>query len=146
MRTRGYQNYLDHEVLTASPLKTVELIYRGAVDSIASARRYLRAGDIRRRSRAISKAMAIVTELSLALDYEKGGEMARNLAALYAYVEKLLIRANTEQSEPPLAEAERLLSTLLEAWTKCAQRDAIATSMQTSPAETLKYEPISCAV
>lgn len=147
MRTRGYQNYLDQEVLAASPLKLVELLYRGALDSIASARRSVRLGDIRSRSRAISKAMTIVTELSLALDHERGGELTRNLSALYAYVEKLLIRANSEQSEQPLAEAERLLSTLLEAWAHCAQSEAVPlTPPEAARAEASEYESISCAV
>lgn len=147
MRNRGYQNYLDHEVLTATPLKLVELLYRGALDSIASARRYLRLGDIRSRSRAIGKATAIVTELSLALDHEKGGELSRNLANLYAYIAKLLIRANAEQIDPPLAEAEQLLSTLVEAWTKCAQDEVNGVSRAAaSSAEASEHEPISCAV
>jgi len=115
-----YPTFLDEEVLTATPLKFVQLLYRGALDSIASARRYLRLGDIRARSRAISKAMAIVTELSLALNHQAGGELSKNLALLYGYVELLLMKANAQQIDPPLAEAERLLGTLAEAWDACA--------------------------
>ena len=121
MGNNGYQTYFEDEVAEANPLKLVELLYRGALDSIAAARRYLRLGDIRARSRAISKAMAIVTELSLSLNHKDGGEVGRNLAELYGYIERLLIQSNVEQCEPPLVEAERLLSTLLEGWTRCAQ-------------------------
>jgi flagellar protein FliS len=119
MSRHAYQEQIDEEVLAASPLKFVHLLYRAALDSIASARRYLRLGDIRARSRAISKAMLIVTELSLSLNRNEGGELSRNLAELYAYVESLLIKANFEQCDPPLAEAERLLGTLAEAWETC---------------------------
>ncbi len=104
-----YKNYFDEEVLTASPLKSVHLLYRGALDSVASARRHLKLRDIRARSRAIGKAMGIVTELSLSLNLQAGGELSRNLAELYGYIESLLIKANREQCDPPLAEAERLL-------------------------------------
>ena len=134
-----YPTYVDEEVLNATPLKFVELLYRGALDSIAAARRYLRLGDIRARSLAISKAMRIVTELSLALDHEAGGELSKNLARLYHYVETLLIKANSEQCDPPLAEAERLLSTLLEAWEICAQEPAPPASYQE------EKEQVSCA-
>ena len=116
MSNNVYQNYFEDDVAEANPLKLVELLYRGALDSIAAARRYLRLGDIRARSRAISKAMAIVTELSLSLNHTTGGDVSKNLAELYAYAEKLLIQANVEQSDPPLSEVERLLSTLLEGW------------------------------
>jgi flagellar secretion chaperone FliS len=116
-----YPAYLDEEVLNATPLRFVFLLYRAALDSIASARRYIRLGDIRARSLAISKAMRIVAELSLSLDRKAGGELSKNLAELYSYVQSLLTKANFKQSEAPLAEAERLLGTLAEAWEICAQ-------------------------
>jgi len=146
MRNNGYQNYFEDAVLEANPLKLVELLYRGALDSIAAAKRYLRLGDIRARSRAISKAMAIVTELSLSLDHKDGGEVSRNLAELYGYIEKLLIQSNVAQCEPPLAEAERLLSTLLEGWTRCAQGQPTSPThaREALPANNIP-EPISCA-
>lgn len=133
-----YPVFLDEEVLTATPLKFVQLLYRGALDSVASARRYLRVGDIRARSLAISKAMGIITELSLSLNRQVGGELSRNLAELYGYVEMLLIQANSQQCDPPLAEAERLLATLEEAWRVCAQASPPVSSKQ-------HYEPVSCA-
>ena len=138
MRTKAYQSNFDEEVLTANPLKLVHLLYRGALDSIASARRYLRLGDIRARSRAISKAMGIVTELSLSLNQTEGGELSRNLAELYAYVQTLLIKANTEQCDPPLAEAEQLLGTLADAWDSCAQAAAPVVRQE-------EDEPVGCA-
>jgi flagellar protein FliS len=146
MSNNGYQNYFEDEVVEANPLRLVELLYRGALDSIAAARRYLRLGDIRARSRAISKAMAIVTELSLSLNHKDGGEVSRNLAELYGYIERLLIQSNVEQCEPPLVEAERLLSTLLEGWTRCAQgQPAAASHAGETPAASGIREPISCA-
>jgi len=124
MRNHGYQSYFDNEVLAATPLQLVQMLYGAALDSIAAARRYLRLGDIRARSRAISKALRIVTELSACLRPEAGGELSRNLAGVYGYVLRLLIEANIKQIEPPLMEAEGLLSTLAEAWKLCAPVEA----------------------
>ena len=121
------------------------MLYRGAVDSITTARRYLKLGDIRARSGAISKAMAIVTELSLSLDHTTGGDLSKNLAELYAYAEKLLIQANREQSDPPLAEAERLLSTLLEGWESRIVADQQAEANGASAEDRTAYRPVSCA-
>ncbi len=95
------------------------MLYAAALDSVASARRCVRAGDIRARSRAITKAMRIVTELSRCLNREAGGELSQNLANVYGYVLRLLIEGNVKQSEKPLAEAEGLLSTLADAWAVC---------------------------
>jgi flagellar protein FliS len=137
MHTNRYQNYIEEELLTADPVRLIQLLYRGALDSITSARRYLKLGDIRARSRSISKAMTIVTELSLSLNHTAGGELSKNLAEVYAYTQTLLIQANVKQSDSPLEEAERLLSTC---WTagshlrtrqvrrRRAQRQALPTS------------------
>jgi flagellar protein FliS len=120
MRTSGYQTYIENEILSASPIRLIQILYTAALDSIASARRSLRAGDIRARSRAITKAMRIVTELSRCLNREAGGELSRNLANVYGYVLRLLIESNAKQIEKPLAEAEQLLSTLADAWSRCS--------------------------
>jgi len=139
MRNQRYQNYFDEEVLAAHPVKLIHLLYRGALDSIASARRYLKLGDIRARSRAVTKAMRIITELSHSLNREEGGEVSGNLADLYAYIETLLIRANIEQSDPPLAEAEKLLGSLAEAW------EAHTSEPVPEERHADTYEPVSCA-
>jgi flagellar protein FliS len=142
MRNNRYQNYLEDEILTADPMRLVQLLYRGALDSITSARRHLKLGDIRTRSRAISKAMTIVTELSLSLNHNAGGELSKNLAELYAYTQTLLIQANVQQSDPPLAEAERLLTTLMEAWQGCRtpEKETNQNIAGTAPAT---YAPVS---
>jgi flagellar secretion chaperone FliS len=119
MRTNGYQTYLENEILSASPVRLIQMLYTAALDSIASARRCLRAGDIRARSRAITKTMRIVTELSRSLNREAGGDLSQNLANVYGYVIRLLVESNAKQLETPLDEAERLLSTLAEAWAEC---------------------------
>jgi flagellar protein FliS len=140
MRTKPYQNYLDEEVMAASPLQLVRLLYRGALDSIAAARRHLRLGEIPDRSSAINKTMAIVIELSRSLDRQMSGDLSHNLAELYAYVQRLLIEGNARQFDAPLAEAEALLSTLLEAWEQCAKMD-----YGEARDAALTGEPVSCA-
>ncbi len=119
MRNHGYQNYFNNEILAATPVKLVVMLYDAALHSIAAARRHIRQGDIRARTGAINRAIAIITELSGCLNHEAGGILSRNLAGLYGYVLRLLIEANIKQSEAPLAEAESLLSTVAEAWTAC---------------------------
>lgn len=119
MRTHGYQNYFDGEVLEASPWRLIEMLYGAALDSIAAARRHLQRKDISARVRAINKAFRVVTELSQCLDHKAGGELSARLAALYRYILRLLVQANAQQSEAPLVEAEALLATLAEAWKGC---------------------------
>ena len=146
MRSNIYRNFLEEEVLSASPVKLVQLLYEGALDATGAARRYLRLGDIRARSRAITKAMAAVTELSLSLDHEAGGSLSKNLAELYGFIERQLIEGNARQTDAPLAAAERLLTILLEGWKTLPQEPAAlpVPEQETAP-ESETYQPVSCA-
>ncbi|MGH7868604.1 MAG: flagellar export chaperone FliS [Candidatus Dormibacteraceae bacterium] len=108
--------YLQAEVLSADPVKLVQLLYRGAIDAVVTARRHLAAGEIRQRSKSITKAWEILLELIRSLDHSHGGDLSRNLASLYIYMQKRLMEANSLQSDRQLQEVEALLSTLLDGW------------------------------
>lgn len=114
-----YQNYLEAEVMSAEPVRLVQMLYRGALDAIDDARGCLKSGDIAARSAAVTKAVAILQELIASLNFDAGGELSRNLAELYDYAQKRLLEANVHQADEPLAEVQRLLEPLLEAWDAC---------------------------
>jgi len=118
--SNGYQNYLENEILSADPLKLVELLYRGALNAIVSARQHLAKREIRERSKAITKAQLILIELTESLDPHPDPQLAAQLTRLYQYIGQLLVHANTRQQDAPLAEASLLLATLLEGWEQCA--------------------------
>jgi flagellar secretion chaperone FliS len=111
-----YNSYLETEVLSADPIRLVQLLYRSATGAVSAARYHLAAGAIRERSQQVTKALSILHELIDSLNREKGGEIATNLAGLYSYMTTRLIEANVQQIDGPLEEVERLLITLGEAW------------------------------
>ena len=141
MRHYISDSYQEAQILSASPLELVCLLYRGALESIASARECLASGDIAGRSCAITRALKILVELSVSLDHQHAAQFSRTLAELYNYVQKLLIEANCRQVDSPLAEAQTLLSTLLEAWEKCEPTRTLPTPGNTR----VEYVPVSCA-
>ena len=118
MRTNPYQTYIEDEILTADPVKLVQLLYRGAIEAIRLARTKLETGDIRARSAALTKTIEILTELTSSLNHERGGELTARLAALYDYMQWRLIEANREQVDPPLEEVEQILGKLEDAWSQ----------------------------
>lgn len=155
MRTNAYQTYVEDEIVTADPIKLVQLLYQGAIEAVGSARVNLASGDIKGRFAAATKVIEILTELSSSLNHEQGGELSARLAALYDYMQRRVIDGNQEQVDAPFAEVERLLGTLGEAWftlnnvkeaparVKAASADYSEQAM-TCPAGT-DYVPISCA-
>jgi flagellar protein FliS len=138
-----FDRYLESEVLSADPVKLVNMLYRGATDAVASARRALAEGSIADRSKQLMKAWEILHELSQVLDHEKGGELAQRLAALYEYMQSRLLEANAEQKDAPLAEVEGLLVTLGEAWRELSMAQQAAVPAMTMPVD--EYRPVSAA-
>lgn len=138
MPNTRFQQYLEAEVLGADPIKLVTMLYRGALDAVTAARRSLGSGLVSERSRQITKAWEIVHELNRSLDSEQGGQLSRNLAELYVYIQQRLLDANARQADEPLAEVEKLLATLWEAWR------GLTPAAVRAPAVADVYEPVSC--
>ena len=60
----------------------------------------------------------IVNELSLSLDFKKGGDVAPRLESLYQFVLSQLTLANIKSDKKPLQTVLNILNPLLEAWTQ----------------------------
>lgn len=108
--------YFEQMILAAGPVELVRLMYQRAIASVADARDHLKAGRIRERVQNIKRAHAILAELLVSLDAEKAPELSGNLKRLYCYMQERLIDANFRQTDEPLEETARLLSTLADAW------------------------------
>ena len=116
MWNQAHDAYLESRVLSAGPVALVRILYQTAESAVRDARRHLEAGDVLARSNAISRASAVLLELTGSLDFARGGEIAGRLGQLYAYMLRRLTEANFRQQDAPLAEVLSLLSTLHEAW------------------------------
>ena len=112
----AHDAYLESRITSAEPVELIRVLYQTCMVEVREARRHLAAGDIAARAQSISKAYAVLTELSAALDHERGGEISLRLLRLYDYLQRKLIEANFKQSDAVLMEVLGLLATLLEAW------------------------------
>jgi flagellar protein FliS len=117
----GNAAYLESRILSADPVELVAILYEHAILYTGHARECLAKRDIPGRSAKIAKVIAIVGELDASLNHSAGGEISANLARLYSYMRQRLITANLQQQDEPLAEVERLLGTLAEAWAGIAR-------------------------
>ncbi len=119
MDSRARGTYIESRILSADPVELVRILYEAALDSVEKARRHLRRGEIVARSKEIGRASAILIELAISVNHDVDASLSRNLVELYDYMQRRLTEANVNQTEPPLADVSRLLTTLLEGWTAC---------------------------
>ena len=117
---------IDSGVASADPHKLISLLYQGALLAVANAKNSIARNDIPARGKAISHAILIIDSgLSASLNKEVGGDLAKNLAALYEYMSHRLLTANISGDLAALDEVARLLNELKEAWESIRQPTAV---------------------
>lgn len=108
---------LETAIADASPKQLILMLHDGLLASLHRGRLAMVEARIAEKGEAISRALAILTEgLMPALDLERGGEIAANLASLYEYMITRLMLGNLQNDASHLDEAIRLVQELRGAW------------------------------
>jgi flagellar secretion chaperone FliS len=97
-------------------MELVSILYETAIQSIEEASACLRAGNILKRGQAVNKAVETIFELNRSLRHDVQPEYSKNLAGLYAYMQRRLSEAHALKSAAMFEEVVRLLRTLHEGW------------------------------
>lgn len=113
---RGIETYRRTEIQSRTPLELIVMLYDGLLRYMSEARDATARRDIPARRRAVSRALAIVSELQSTLDMEAGGAIAESLDALYAFVTSRLTDASFKHDPRPVDEAIGIVTKLREGW------------------------------
>jgi flagellar protein FliS len=118
--------YKKKQVESATPGQLVILLYDAAIDNINKGEAALKEtgpGRFEKYHNALIMAQNAVTELTVSLDLEKGGDIAQNLLRLYDYMTYRLIDANMNKTDEPLIEVRNLLVQLKGAWVQVIKEE-----------------------
>ena len=129
MYASSHDHYRTQAATTASPAQLVLMLFDGALAEVARADRALQASpvEVEEVHDCLSRAQAIVTELSLTLDHDRGGEVAANLGSLYTFCLERLIEANVRKSGEVLGDVRDVVAGLRDSWeTACVQSSVAA--------------------
>ncbi len=112
----GIRRYQETNLGTMGKEKMIVMLYETLVLNMDSAKRALAEADQLTMVKHINQAQRIITELRGALDHAVGGEIARNLEALYDYLfhENLAVLVDKDPSH--LENNRTVLIPLLDAW------------------------------
>lgn len=118
--------YQQTQVLTASPMELILMMYDECIQTLEKAEKaFAIEGPERYQeiNNTILHAEDIITELSVALDMEKGGEIAQTLHRLYDFMLHHLGEANTKHQAGPVRDVRKMLMEIREAWVKVAEQE-----------------------
>jgi flagellar protein FliS len=134
---QGINAYRKTQVGTADPRELVIMCYEAAIKQLGTAREAYETGDYEAKARAVAKVHDTVELLMQSLDFEKGGNVARNLQALYSYVIRRLTDGDLRRDTSAFDEAARIFEDLLTSWRKLPKRPDSGYSTPSSvPGET----------
>ena len=125
----AFDEYKRNKVITASGVELIIQLYDEVMKNVGLAKPILIKNDalsydeIKTKSKALNKAVNVVTALADSLDMEKGGEISHNLSKLYEFINLRLLNANLNNDPVMLDEATRVLSELRAAWIGIAAQE-----------------------
>ncbi|MDR1108665.1 MAG: flagellar export chaperone FliS [Treponema sp.] len=116
--------YRETRIKTASQGQLIIMLYDEAVRQLDRGRELLtlNAGGkkdparIEQAGKAVIKTQEIITELMVSLDFEQGGDIAKNLFALYTWFNRELLEANIAQDSGRIENVRSQLSDLRNTW------------------------------
>ena len=129
-------SYRRAAVANASSVGLVITMYDLLVQDLTQAVNALEKGDIEARSAAIKHAFLVLQQLQGSLNWEKGGEAAKNLSRFYSFLRGRIWEAHVKKDPHALSEPINLLLDVRQAWAQVdpANSQAAATRSADRPA------------
>ena len=116
--SKYHDQYRRNQISTSNQGRLILMMYEGAIKFTTMAAESIEKGDASNQGKYIQRAHDIINELSLALDFKKGGEVAPRLESLYQFILSQLTLANIKSDPKPLQAVLNILNRLLEGWVK----------------------------
>ncbi len=108
--------YQNNQVTAAPQKKLIIMLYDGAIRNLKLAVIAMNGKEIEKTNNLLIKAQNIISEFMITLDFDKGGDIAKDLYSLYDYMYNTLIRANIEKDTAKVEEVIKYLEELRDTW------------------------------
>lgn len=111
-----YAKYKQTSVLSASREQILLMLYEAAIRFTKLAIQAIDNKKIADRGQNILKAFDIILELNSTLDHKVGGDLPKQLEALYVFMMDQYTKANISGDPEPLKSNVKILENLYEGW------------------------------
>ncbi len=102
--------YRENAVRGATPIELVVILFDTAIDDMRRAVRAIRASDVEERATAVRHAMLVLQQLQGTLDFEKGGQVARQFEQFYSLIRAKLLESQLRNSPELIQQQIQFMS------------------------------------
>ncbi|MCG7499159.1 flagellar export chaperone FliS [Vibrio sp. Of7-15] len=107
---------VDSQLSAASPHKVIQMLMAGAIERLIQGKAAMQQGSLAVKGERLGKALDIVISLRTCLSMDEGGEIAKNLDALYDFMIRQIALANQSNTSEPLDDVVEMLREIKSAW------------------------------
>lgn len=137
MNNGCYQLYQQTNIMTADEKKLIIMCYEEAIYSLKSAKTHFLNQDYVTKGKAVQKALDILNELRGALNFERGGIIAKNLDLIYGFLIRYILDADIKKDMKAFDQAASILSELKSAWEQIFYGNVQSKSLYSTEAHSL---------
>lgn len=113
---QALSSYQKNQISGMSQKDLIVMLYTGAIKFVTQAKGHLSESSPEKYSDAIERAHRIIYHLYSTLDFERGGEIASRLGALYTFIIGQLYLVNSTKNVTILDDLLVILNDLREGW------------------------------
>ena len=126
--------YQDSAVRGATPIELVIVLYDSAIEGMRRALIAMQQSDVEARASQIGHALMVLQQLQGTLDFERGGEAARQFEQFYNLMRAKLLEAQMRGSLELMQKQIRYMSEVRDCWTQARRLLQPKTVLPTAPA------------
>lgn len=122
MNQFGAKAYHKTAVETASKEKILLMLYESGIRYLKKCQAAMEQKNYAEKGLALGKAQDIINELTNSLNYEVGGDLARQLEGLYLHLFQETTKANIDNDPKKIAHCIKVMETLYSGWKEAVEK------------------------
>lgn len=122
MNQFGAKAYHKTSVETASKEKILLMLYESGIRYLKKCQAAMERKDWAEKGMALGKAQDIINELTNTLNFEVGGDLARQLEGLYLHLFQETTKANIDNDPKKIAHCIKVMETLYSGWKEAVEK------------------------
>ncbi len=124
----SYQQYVRHDVMMATPMELVVMLYTGCIKKLRLAQMAIGKKDYEAANNNLQKARDIVIELMMGLDLQY--DIARDLMAIYDFVNRQIMRISASKDASMIDSVVEIMSGIRESWIQIQKENKTVTHFE----------------